>query len=120
MALLLAAALLVRALVPAGWMVGSTADGVGLVLCDGLAPETADAHAGMHHAPADQGEPEEPAPDVPCAFAGLAAAHEPVTPIGLDHPSPATAVVTPILPSATPGRGLAAPPPPATGPPALA
>jgi hypothetical protein len=79
-------ALLMRAIVPAGFMPMATANGIQLVLCSGMAQPsdtmTAPAAAGMmhhampHHAmPArvDGGHQIPAKPDAPCAFAGLTA-----------------------------------------------
>jgi len=88
-------ALLMRAIVPAGFMPMATANGIELVLCSGMAqpsdPTTAPAAAGMmpgmqHHAMPDHAMPDHalpgrgdgghqiPAkPEAPCAFAGLTA-----------------------------------------------
>ena len=118
---LLACALAVRLLIPAGWMPVVDATGLHLTLCSGSGPiELPAAHhamAGMahHHHHHDQGMP-----DHPCAFAGLGLAlAEPVLPaIALIAPVvEATVVVIPATVAI--GRGLAAPPPPPTGPPAL-
>jgi hypothetical protein len=78
--------LLMRAIVPAGFMPMATANGIELVLCSGMAQPsdttTAPAAAGMmhhampHHAmPArvDGGHQIPAKPDAPCAFAGLTA-----------------------------------------------
>ncbi|WP_026359353.1 hypothetical protein [Sphingomonas sp. PR090111-T3T-6A] len=119
---LLACALTLRLLVPAGWMPVADAQGLHLVLCSGSGPlEMPSAHAmtgmkGMHH----HGHHDPSMPDHPCAFAGLGVAlAEPLLPllalpvravaVRLDHAGEMVAI----------GRGLAAPPPPATGPPAL-
>ena len=118
---LLACALALRLLIPAGWMPVVDATGLHLTLCSGSGPiELPAAHhamAGMahHHHHHDQGMP-----DHPCAFAGLGLAlAEPVLPaIALIAPVvEATVVVIPATVAI--GRGLAAPPPPPTGPPAL-
>lgn len=86
-AALFALALLVKLLVPAGYM-PSASGGIALQLCGGIVPAPAVKPAqpamhmpGMaHHAavePQDQhdghdGSPEHPGADMPCAFAGLA------------------------------------------------
>lgn len=109
-----ALALLARALVPAGWMPVADAGGVRLGLCDSAVM----AMPGMKHGPAPMHH--QGAPDHPCAFAGAAAA--------LDSPvlaPPAPFLAAWIAPRSAPaaiaiGRGLAAPPPPPTGPPAFA
>lgn len=117
---LLVGALLAHALTPEGWMpAASAAGGIQFTLCPGAGPahvmvQTADGK--MHHKPAGKGR----AGDHPCTFAGvgLGDATPPVptvrTPERLD-------TLAPLIPAAgaIPGRGLAAPPPPATGPPAL-
>ena len=124
---MLALALLVRLAVPAGWMPVSDAHGTRLTICTGTGPLDAPSHApkhmmatpggaGMHHAPGDH--PHDGGTHV-CPFTGVALAlTQPVLPaLALSF------VVTPgvaALPhvAMTVGRGLAAPPPPATGPPA--
>jgi hypothetical protein len=124
---LLACALALRFLVPAGWMPVSDAYGLHLAPCSGTGPMTpatmpamAMHHvmAGMdHHAPGGQ---DQPAPDHACPFAGLGLAlAEPALPaVALPPAVEATLLPARILVVAI-GRGLAAPPPPATGPPVL-
>lgn len=112
---LLALALIVRALVPTGWMPIATDDGVRLVLC----PGQGHAVAGMHHG-GGHGH-DAPMPDHPCAFAGLGLAADtapaplilPLPPLA-EPPAPSEVFAVAI------GQGLAAPPPPATGPPTFA
>lgn len=125
---MLAAAIFMRLFVPAGWMPVADASGLHFELCRGqLARQqpapVAEHH--MHHAghqtDAGKGTPEqEKHADQPCAFAGLGMAL-------LDVPDPSSTallsfpVPTPATPPAIiPRRGLAAPPPPATGPPSFA
>lgn len=114
---LLALALFVRALVPTGWMPVATANGVRMELCAGQAMPT-QAMAGMKHGH-DQGK--QALPDHPCAFAGLG--------LAADIAPPLVVVALALMPppmlaprglAVAVGRGLAAPPPPATGPPAFA
>lgn len=138
---LLASALLLRILVPAGWMPAS--DGrFAIVPCSGSgelgAPEpspaahaghhgygTHDAHA-SHASHAGQDKPghhqhQQGQADHPCTFAGLGFAFaEPVLPA--PPPPPALLMAARPLPAlaVSVGRGLAAPPPPSTGPPLLA
>jgi hypothetical protein len=103
-----AAALLLRLLVPVGYMVG----GAGLVPCP-AAVTAAPSHHGHHHSdPARHAE-------APCPFAALSA---PVLPpddaLAL---APARVIFAPLpLPplAAFAAPAAAAPPPPATGPPA--
>jgi hypothetical protein len=126
---LFACAMVARALVPAGWMPSA---GGGLMLCDGVAPVTAAPAAmmaqpgmttqpGMHHGGHDAPVPGHPQPgDHPCAFAGPVAAVEAPQP-GVPLPP---AALRPAMPpsrlAVSVGHGLAAPPPPPTGPPAFA
>ncbi len=122
------AAILSRGLIAPGWMPGAGPDGPRVVLCSGMemaadaaapAPAQAllDAPLGKSHRPKHA-----PAPEQPCAFAAFG--------LALDRPGDLVAL-TPLLPVGAPpvesfsrvvsvGRGLAAPPPPATGPPAIA
>lgn len=114
---LLALALFVRALVPAGWMPVAGPDGVHFALCPDQAPV---AHAAPgHHGGNDHGQA--PAPDQPCAFAGLGLAADAPPPAPVILPATIPAMPAQVLRTAVAvGRGLAAPPPPATGPPAFA
>jgi hypothetical protein len=115
---LLFLALALRALVPAGFMAGTAADGVPALLpCPGV--EVAARATAMHH----PGMPAQHAPhgQSPCPFAAFAAPALPpeplhaVLPSAAAKPPPAPAV---LAISAHPP--LAAPPPPATGPPLTA
>ena len=125
--------LLARAAVPAGWMPTESASG-GIVLapCSGMGVARLPAAQAMPamdmpgmaaHASHDTDDNErhpDPAGDHPCSGAGVS--------VALDVPVldlPAAHAITPRAPLATRltpaiGRGLAAPPPPATGPPILA
>ncbi|MCX8476231.1 MAG: hypothetical protein MT490_10590 [Sphingomonas sp.] len=122
---LVACALVLRLLVPAGWMPQADAAGIALAWCDdsgisgGEAP--AEAKALLAKAVGEKPVPaHKPAPDQPCAFA---AAAQPLAAVDFAPlpPAPAT-LAEPLRPTlvATPGRGLAAPPPRSTGPPSLA
>lgn len=109
-------ALAARVLVPAGWM-PSEGRGFAITLCSGGAAVTAWVGAdGKVHK-----EDPQPAgaPDHQCAFAGLGAPALGSDPIAAAVPAPASSyeVAVASAPAAI-GRGLAAPPPPATGPPA--
>ncbi len=121
---LLACALALRLLIPAGWMPVVDATGLHLTLCSGSGPIEPVTHHDMkamagtaHH---HQHHHEQGMPDHPCAFAGLGLAlAEPVLPeIALIAPV-VEATVAVIPATVAIGRGLAAPPPPPTGPPAL-
>jgi hypothetical protein len=115
-AVVLAATLLMRVLVPAGWM-PAIADGQLITICSGMgeAKVWIDADGNPVEAPHDK----DPAGDGTCVFAGSLVgfvaplAQCPACPlliIVLDLPSRIAAAV---------GHGLAAPPPPAIGPPSL-
>ncbi|HVI99242.1 MAG TPA: hypothetical protein VM657_09270 [Sphingomonas sp.] len=127
--MLFACAMLVRMGMPEGWMpVADAAGAWRITICTGTGPLAAAptmpgmdharmAMPGMHHdraPPHDQG-------DHPCTFAaiGLAAALPDLAPAPFIAPVAAqpAAIVRAI---AAVGRGLAAPPPPQTGPPILA
>lgn len=119
---IVAGALFLRILVPQGWMPVETGGGWRITLCSGTGPmtmdmpgSTASAMKGMHdgHGRQDGGSA-----DHPCAYSSLAMALDEPPPLILDLPRPlietwgaATGIEVAI------GRGLAAPPPPSTGPP---
>lgn len=114
---LLALALLARVLVPAGWM-PAEGRGMAITLCSGSGAVAAwvDADGKIQkHDPAKGAMP-----DHPCAFAGLGmpmlGGDVPAAPLLAPVPRDELAGLS-LAPAAI-GRGLAAPPPPATGPPA--
>ena len=117
---ILGAALLLRVLVPTGWMPAHGADGVTrITLCtpNGVAHAWVDADGAIH----DKKPHEKSGADQPCAFTGLAMAGDLPAIAAL----PATIAPSAAAPSiagarASIGHGLAAPPPPSTGPPAFA
>lgn len=117
-ALLVALALFVRAVVPGGWMLESAERSVTLTLCadaSGTPKQVVVPLGGKHDASKDQAGKHSP-----CAFAGMAAALDPAF-ASADLLSPATEPVRqPAALSVAIGRGLAAPPPPQTGPPVIA
>lgn len=121
---ILAGAVLMRVLIPQGWMPVETADGWRITICTGMGPmrmempgAMASAMNAMHH-----GQPghDQGGSDHPCAFAGFAMAlDEPPLPM-LDLPRFVAQAWLPVIVATVGiGRGLAAPPPPATGPPAI-
>lgn len=133
LALLLVAAIALRALVPTGWMPVIDGEGLRLELCGGwqsatpTPPTAMAAHhgAGAHQMPAapaghyEPGGKHEKAGDQPCAFAAAALAW-----LDADGPHEIPKTLATIAPPTFPaavgiGRGLAAPPPPSTGPPFL-
>lgn len=117
---LLFGALLLRMLVPAGFMIGTgAAGGPGLVLCDGYAPPPPPAampmvhggHHGPQHDPARHRE-------APCPYAALAAPVLPPLPPYVAPPAaPSEPAAAPLALATSVEVGAAAPPPPATGPP---
>jgi hypothetical protein len=125
-AALLAFALIVKLLVPTGWMPVFGTRGVTLEMCGSYGPPPpalakAMAEAAHRMAGHDQHEQhDKQGHDQPCAYAGLSFA-------ALDADAPLSLVAAPVAQPLPPmplavaiGRGLAAPPPPSTGPPALA
>jgi hypothetical protein len=111
-AMLLAAALFLRLLVPAGYMAGSSAGGPALVPCPAMVAAPVMAHHGHHDGRAPHAE-------TPCPFAALAApALPPANPLALAPRQPAFALAPAWLPAERFAPAAAAPPPPATGPPA--
>lgn len=116
-AVLVVATLMLRALVPTGWM-PSAAPGEIITLCTGggMVSGWVDAAGKLH----TEKQPGTQMADQACAFAGLAMvadvpAASAVSPVVFAM----ARLVTPIDYDVAIGRGLAAPPPPATGPPRL-
>ncbi len=116
---LLVLTLAVRVIVPSGFMPTTDANGmVRISMCSGMGPQTAWLDKSGHiHKDAPRKDQHDPQP---CGFGALS--------LGVAVPKAATIValaphVAPemVLSSATVtiGRGLAAPPPPSTGPPTL-
>lgn len=120
-ALLVAAALLLRALVPAGYMVAPAGEAkqIFVTVCSGLdgKVERIALPVSSQH---DSSQQDHDGKDSPCAFTALASlAAMPqladLPPVPAAAPRRADAP-----PSVAIGRGLAAPPPPQTGPPLTA
>jgi hypothetical protein len=114
--IVLACALFLRVLVPAGWMPAPKAGAFAIELCDAATPAQAIEHAGKaHHGSKGNSHGGD------CAFAPLQAGFA-TAPAASVLPAPAA--VREILPqqflARTFARGPPAPPPPARGPPALA
>nr|WP_047168472.1 hypothetical protein [Sphingomonas sp. Y57] len=113
---LVALALFMRLLVPAGWMPAADR-GLAITLCTGTGAQQAwvDEQGNIH-----KGKPGEGQADHPCVFGGFAAVLD--LPMGLDLSGgllPVPAALPALAATAVAiGQGLAAPPPPATGPPA--
>jgi hypothetical protein len=114
-ALLAILAILLRAAIPGGFMLSAAKAGgmPDLVVCTAQGLMTIAADAGHDGDQAKQ--------DTSCAFTAVAAVTIEPTRIALAAPFYADATVPHrAVPDQRPGRGLAAPPPPTTGPPALA
>ena len=115
-ALLLAAVLALRVAVPGGWMVEHRGGELTVALC-------ADASGGQVFVTIPLGD-DTPGPhegtQAPCSFTALATLADLPQAAALVQPLPVR--VAPAQPSAETaiGQGLAAPPPPQTGPPAIA
>ena len=119
--LLLVAALLARSVAPEGWMpVVNAAGGIEITVCNGTGPDDVmvlSPDGKLHHKAPGKNR----SGDHACAFSGLGVADAPPTLVALAAPifaPDAAPTLDPI--DAVPGRGLAAPPPPATGPPSRA
>jgi len=133
--LLAAFAACVQWMIPHGWMVGSADDGPALLVpCPSTSPELAslsypsasaehDHHASLHasaHGNMGHGSGnsnQHGAAQAQCDFAALGAPVLPPDAPMLSAPPFATTDLLAAFPDALPGLGLAAPPPPSTGPP---
>lgn len=120
--LLLAAVLAAKLLMPAGWMPVAEARGITMVLCSGDGPSegwldtTGKFHKG-HQPGEDRGKDRSGAKDA-CPYGALGAPAEVQTAALAVAPVFAPAVPVFVAPAPVAiGRGLAAPPPPARGPP---
>lgn len=114
---LVALALLLRVMIPAGFM-PAAGQGLAIELCTGMGatPAWVDADGKVHKGRPDKGS----AADHPCAFAGFGALIDLPAPVATPAP-PFRLVVAALVArvaAASVGQGLAAPPPPQTGPPA--
>ena len=111
-------ALALQLMFPAGFMVAEPgqAHGFPIVICSAQGQTVADRSA---PAARDGGQKKAPAKSMAgCPFAGHAVASDPPAPTVLATPAVFAAAPAPARPYAVfPGRGLAAPPPPAIGPP---
>lgn len=123
--MLLVCVLLARGGGPEGWMPGKTATGdFAIVACDGMQTATGMPMAtgmAMSHDTSHPTPSKNPSSGHPCTFAGIGIADAPPPQLAIDAPlAPYVAAGAFAVGAIVPGRGLAAPPPPATGPPALA
>jgi hypothetical protein len=115
-------ALTLRAMVPAGFMIGNAASGApALILCPGFEPPPPPhAMAMRNHVPAHHHDPATHR-EAPCPFGALAAPALPPAPpvVALPAGLVPEPLAPPLLRTAA-APPLAAPPPPARGPPAFA
>lgn len=110
-------ALFMRVLIPAGWMPASAERGFSIILCTGQGAMSAwiDEKGELH-----EGKPGDDRASHPCVFAGFGAAFD----LPSLDPAPALLLAPTVLSfvfaraKRAVGHGLAAPPPPPTGPPA--
>jgi len=123
LAIALFALLLARLVLPPGYMLAANPAGLGLPVvtpCDGQRAVSTAMDGHMGHEPSKQDHEEKGDPQV-CAFAAVGQAFtlDPWIPtVGIAEIAPRAAPV--MLHAQQPGRGLAAPPPPKTGPPSFA
>jgi hypothetical protein len=115
-------AMLVRALVPAGYMLAQADTGQGRFLivemCEGHAAKVIDLDTGKQVDPSKlPGKAKGDGKGAPCVFAATASF---ATPVAIAEPVRFIAshdAEFGAAPKVRPGRGIAAPPPPSTGPP---
>ena len=118
----LACALGLRILVPQGWMPVADGHGFRIAMCSGAGPmDMTVAMPGMAMAHDHSGhDPQQPMQDHPCTCAHLGLAFaEPVLPTLAPPPVRAAEAIVSRAFAVAIGHGLAAPPPPSTGPPFL-
>lgn len=118
LALVFACALLARLAVPEGWMPVQDAHGWRLTICTGMGPLDAMPTMTMDHGHKDSAGDHGKSSVCPFAGLGLALADHYVPPFAFVMPVFAS-VAQPLHALVSIGRGLAAPPPPQTGPPLL-
>ena len=109
-------ALFVQILAPPGFMVGRQGDHFAIVICTGHGPASALSDLTGHPGKAPQTQH-----NAPCVFAGHAIGAAPPLMALIARPIAIATLSAPVARfDLTPGRGLAAPPPPSQGPPPLA
>jgi len=116
-------ALAMKVMIPSGFMAAPTqTGGITLVICTGHGPLKIESEGARQGGAGKRAPADKPGHDAPCVFAGhgaAAPAPEPVpTEVARLAPAPSSAAPAPAR-DLTPGRGLAAPPPPSRGPPSL-
>ena len=107
-------AVALKVLTPPGFMVASTQGALPLVICTGHGPLILGGSK-------DPAAPAHKASDAPCAFAAASTPPTPSLAILVPAPLRLAADLAPTARGAdqTPGRGLAAPPPPSHAPPSI-
>lgn len=121
---IIACALLARVLIPQGWMPVETDRGWQISICSGTgpvemaaSPVLAAALKAMHPGSEKQNTN---ANDHPCTFSGLTVALDgPSVPLLAPPALTAKSWLPRVVLAVAVGRGLAAPPPPSTGPPSI-
>lgn len=121
--LLFAIALLLK--MPAGFMPEARAHSVGFGWCNPVGNEAVNEarkllETALAPTAENKQESQKASADQPCAFAAAAQPMAPFEPIPILAPQAAEPLQLQPVQSVTPGRGLVAPPPFATGPPLLA
>lgn len=113
-ALLVVLALAVRLAVPTGWMPGEKS--FQLTLCTGVDTQTVwmDSKGKLHKQKPHSGEDQK---QKPCAFGGALAFAVPAGFVPESMAMPPVSIAPAFTVAVSIGQGLAAPPPPATGPP---
>jgi len=124
LAALAIAAIAVRALIPAGYMLAPVNDGrhIAIVLCSGH-EAVLDINTGKlidSAQPPGRDDRSDQSGDAPCVFAATTALAAPEFGAVLSAPLMRSALRVDARAAIAPGRGLAAPPPWATGPPLTA
>lgn len=112
-------AMTLKIVVPAGFMADTSGHGSApLVLCTAQGMMVVDA-ADLAHDTSKSPAPTKHKADVPCAFAGHGVSGLIAAPLWIGASETVAYLTAPALttPDVMPGRGLAAPPPPARGPP---
>jgi hypothetical protein len=120
--MLLVCVLVARGAGPDGWMPGKTGSGAFAILaCDGMQSDDPMPMAmamGMSHGKSHDTPSKSRSSGHPCAFASIGIADALSPQLAIDAPLVPYSVATLVAVTAiVPGRGLAAPPPPSTGPP---
>lgn len=116
-AMLVAMALCVRALVPAGYMIAPQARSIEVSICADASGAAQKVSIPLGNKP--DAQQDHPGKHSPCAFAGLAMAATDAPLLGEALPPQAAAIAPFAAQVISVGQGLAAPPPHQTGPPAI-